>query len=389
MQLIALLLALQETQETPKLEKYAPSKPMVGVVDVLLNFYDQDDSGGNPNQKEDVSIFQPMMLVNFKLSEEWNVTLTMQSDLIMTRSDSASGASGRAAGGTAAAGNGGEEDEDEGGGEAGGLEISEVQFGGSLSFDFAWSRQTHVGAGFSLSKEDNYRSLGGFVKWSYETEDRNDAFGVRLTALSDTVELDYFDGTSGGEDGRVTFSPGASWTHVLGGATLLTVAYDLTVQRGELGTPAQSVISGGTEVREVLPDSRIRHAVHARLRHLLFDVLSVEPGLSLYADSWGARAWAFEFALYLELVPGAFLLRPSYRFHSQTEIDAFLDEGQGIPEFRTQDSDLGAFTTSSFGVKLSFFDSPLFGDELEIVGEYSDRSDGIEWFTIAVGFRWK
>lgn len=385
MQLILALVLAQETQEPPRLEKYAPAKPMIGVVDVLLNFYDQSDSGGNPNQKEEVSIFQPMLLANFKLSEDWNVTLAMQSDFIMGRSDSASGASGRATAGAAPAGGG----EDEGGGDSEGFGITEIQFGGSLSFDWAWSRQTHVGAGASFSKEDNYRSVGGFLKWSFETEDRNDAFGVRLTGLSDTVELDYFDGTNGGEDDRVTFSPGLGWTHVLGPDTLLTLSYDLTIQRGELGTPAQSVVTGGTEVREVLPDSRIRHSLHARVRHLLFDALAVEPGVSLYADTWGVRAIGLEMAFHWEAVPGSFFVRPSYRFHSQTEVDAFLEDGDAIPEFRTQDSDLGAFTTNTFGLKLSFLDSPILGDEFEILAEYSDRSDGIEWFTITVGFRWK
>jgi hypothetical protein len=390
---VALLLQTQETpKETPELGKYAPAKPGIGIVDVLLNFYDQDDGGGNPNQKEKVTIVQPMLLVNAKLGERWSGSLTLQSDVIMAGSDSSSGASGRAAGSgsaSAPAGGGEEEGEGEEGGEGDGdFGVTELQFAGALGLNHLLGERMQFGGGVSYSHEDNYESVGAYLRWAYETPDKNDAFGVRLTALFDTVELEYFDGADGGDAGRRTIAPGLAWTHVLTPRTLLVANYDLTMQSGELGTPAQSVVAGGVEIREELPDSRLRHAMHFRLRHLLLATIAVEPRLSYYTDSWGARAWSAELAFYWEVVPSALVVRPSYRYHDQSAVDYFVDDG-AAGRYRTQDSDLGAFSSHSWGLKFTFLKSPLPGDELEIALEFADRSDGIEWFTVSVGLSWK
>jgi hypothetical protein len=147
---------------------------------------------------------------------------------------------------------------------------------------------------------------------------------------------------------------------------------------------------GTTEVKESLPDSRVRHSLWGRVRHLLLDPLALEPGAGYYVDDWGARAWSLEVGLYWEAAPRSLILRPSVRFHSQEAVKYFVEGNPAaVPEYHTQDSDLGEFTTLVYGLKLTSLKSPLPGDELEVGLDIASRSDGISWFTISVNFAWK
>jgi hypothetical protein len=379
----------QEQAPLPKMsETYAPAKPGVDVVDLLFNFYGQSDHGGNPNQKEAVSIFQPMALVSKSLSKEWTLSMTLQSDLFL-KGSSGSGASGTTAGTAGGPAGGGEED-GEGGGESGFFGSGKIQYGGSLALTHLWSPTTSIGAGVSFSEEAEYRSLGGHLRWSHDTADRNDTFSAHLSAYFDSLNLVFFDGTHGGSDHRTTINPGISWTHVLGERTLSVMSYDLTLQDGFLGTPSQSVLVGGVQDRELLPSSRTRHAFHGRLRHLLLDHLAIEPGASYYFDTWGARAYSLQMTVLWEPIPDALIVRPMVRFHNQSAVDYFLPyDSTVMPALRTQDSDLGRFTVRTAGARVSLLKSFLLGQELDLEGSYSRRSDGLSWVTVSIGITWK
>lgn len=374
-----------------EMRPYAPARETIDLVQLSLNFYDQSDDGANPNVKEEVAILQPMLLVATTLSETWSASLMLQGDAILTKGGTASGASGRtAAGGAGGPVTAGEEEDDEDGEDGrNGLEVAEVQYTGTLGLSHKWSPYTTLGAGISLGNEEDYRSLGFHARWMHETQDRNDAFALRMSLYSDTVELQYFDGTDGGSDARRSFSPGVAWTRVVGERTLLSVGYDITLQHGFLGTAKNSVVVGATEVRENLPDDRIRHSFTVRLRHLLADPLAVEPEAGYYLDDWGARAYGLGVYLHWEASPDRVILRPGFRWYVQSEVDFFVDGGApAIPEYRTQDSDLGSFTTRTIGLKATFLKSFLFGDELDLSADFASRSDGLSWFSITVGFTW-
>ncbi|HKS17507.1 MAG TPA: DUF3570 domain-containing protein, partial [Planctomycetota bacterium] len=204
--------------------------------------------------------------------------------------------------------------------------------------------------------------------------------------------LILFDGSEDGTDTRRSLSLGLGWTHVIGPRTLATLNWDLTTQDGFLSTPYNSVVAAGTEVREVLPDTRFRNSFFGRVRHLVFDDLAIEPGLGAYFDDWGATAFTAELGLRWEVLPGDLIIRPSYRFHSQTEVDDFLpDTATSIPEFRTQDSDLADFTSHTFGLKFLLPHPTFLGDhhEVELGFDYTMRSDDLDAFSITLGYQWR
>jgi hypothetical protein len=392
-QLILLTLAMT-TQGEPKdrpetteqLRPLAEARQTIDMVQLSLNFYEQSDGGGNPNLKEEVAILQPMLLLATKLSEEWNASLMLQGDAILGRSGS--GASGSAAAGTAPAGGGGEEDERDGERD-GNLEISEVQYTGVFTLGHQVTPFATLSGGLSLGNEDDYRSFGLHTRWTQETRDRNNAFLLRLSMYFDRLDVVTFDGTDLGEDQRRTISPGVGYTRVLNERTLVSFGYDLTLQSGFLSTAKNSVVVASVEVPEALPERRLRHSLTARARLLLSEPLAVEPEAGAYADDWGARGVAAALYLHWEASRGALILRPGVRWYAQTEVDDFLDPGStSIPAHRTQDSDLGSFTTRTLSLKATFLKSWLFGDELDLMADVADRSDGIRWFSVTIGFTW-
>ncbi len=374
-QLAAAFLLVQEPPpsrpERPEdLKPRAEANTAKDFVRFAFNFYDQKDGGGNPNLDEDMTVLEPQVLVSKALDASWMMSLKFQADIISAASV-----------------------------EHGKRFPVGVQTGASgdkyIGFDggvfYAWSDRTTIGGGVSISSEYDYQSLGGYLKWSHDTASHNDTFLVRLGMFRDNVELFLFDGSEPGSDElRTSISLGLGWTHILGPRTLGTLNWDLTSQSGFLSTPYNSVVAAGTEVPEVLPDSRFRNALHARVRHLLLDDLAVEPGLGAYFDDWGATAFNVELMLFWEALPGSVILRPWYRFHSQTEVDDFLStSAAAIPEFRTQDSDLADFTSHTIGLKLIL--PVLFGgaQEFEIGVDYTMRSDDLDSMSLSAGWQWK
>jgi hypothetical protein len=349
----------------------APANTSKDFVRIAFNFYDQDDGGGNPHLDEQMTVLEPQLLISKALSERWIGTFKFQSDLISAASVESgkrfpsgkqSGASG------------------------------DKYIGGEVGAFYAWSEQTTIGVTAGLSTEYDYRSVGGALSWSHTTVDKNDTFVVRLGLTSDTLDLIRWDGSEDGSDSRTSIGLGLGWTHVLGPRTIGTLNWDLTSQSGFLSTPYNSVVAAGTEVEEVLPDSRLRNALHARVRHLLWHDLAVEPGAGLYVDDWGATAWNLEFNVHWELVPNALIVRPGFRFHGQTEVDDFLDDSATvIPELRTQDSDLADFTSQTFSLKLLFPHVRFLGrdQELEIGFEYTTRSDDLDALSVTFGWQWR
>ncbi len=342
---------------------------------LAMNFYQQDDGGGNKDVDENMQVLQPQLLLGLGLTEKLSVSLMAQGGVVSaasasggTRPDAESGASGGS--GTRS------------------LLRGDRFFTIEPGVYYAWSDAVGTGVNASYHHEDTYDSAGVSARFVYTTPDKNDTFLVRGSATFDSLDVTYFDGSDGGSERRTTWGLGLGWTHVLGRRTQMTLNYDFTVQDGFLSTPYNSVLVAGTEVAEVLPDSRLRHALFGRVRHLLFDRLALEPGLGLYADDWFATAASLELRAFWEFAPGLFVLQPFYRFHWQSEVDAFTDRGDtAIPDERTQDPDLDRLTSHTLGLKIVAPGVRILGvdTELELGGEYTFRSDRLNSFSATFG----
>jgi hypothetical protein len=355
--------------DAPADARHAGADRSHDFIRLAFNFYSQHDGGGNPYVDENNQVIEPSFLLSKSLGEGLTMTVKLQGDWITNPLGTS--ASNSPVKTTASSG--------------------KQYVRGDAGLFYAWSDSLTLGAGLSASTEPNYRSVGTYVKGTWETPSKNDSLGLRLGAYFDTVSLNYWDGTSGGEDVRRSFAISPAWTHVLGPGTLMTLNYDLTLQTGYLASPSNFVYVLGTAVPELLPRTRQRHALSGRVRHLLTDDLAIEPGLGVYLDDWGATAWSASLALFWEAIPDGMIVRPHARFHDQTAVDAFVPYAgaTGIPKFRTQDSDLAAFTDTTVGLKLIWPHALGESVELELGGEYTDRSDGISWWSVSTGLQWR
>jgi hypothetical protein len=375
--ILALLLlpALARAQEKPA-EGEKPAEAPVRRLEAdssrtflrfAFNFYKQKDGEGNPHLKEDMTVLEPQILIGVGVCEKLSLNVKLQADIITAASvdkknrfpkGTQSGASG------------------------------DKFFGVEGGLFYAWSDQVKTGIGVSTSTEYDYQSRGINARFIYDMPDKNDTFLIKASAYFDTLDIIKFNGSEAGTEARNSYSLGLGWTHVLGRRTQMTLNYDLTVQDGFLSTPYNSVFFKGKEYEEVLPDSRIRHNVFGRVRHLLFDDLAVEPGIGLYADDWGALAFNAEVRAFWEAIPGVLIVQPWYRYHAQKEVRQFLYGGSSLPKFRTQDSDLDAFDSHTFGLKLVTPNVRILGisTEFELGADYSIRSDFLDSFSVTAGF---
>ncbi|MCE9584096.1 MAG: porin family protein [Planctomycetes bacterium] len=276
-----------------------------------------------------------------------------------------------------------------GGESSGSGRSSEPFLGIEPSLFYAWSDAVGVGAGLSYNQEKSYRSVGGNARLVLTTPDKNDTWSIRGAAAFDTMKVRYFDGSTHGNATRQTFGLGLGWTHILTPKTQVALNYDFTYQRGELATTSNYVLVAGTKVNELLPHTRMRHAFFGRIRQKILTDFAVEPGVGFYIDDWGAVASSFELHGSWEFVPGVLILQPTYRFHWQRQVNQFTSKSESsIPAYRTQDSDLGNFTSHTVGLKLVAPKVNIFGvdTEFEIGGDYTFRSDRLNAFTLTAGF---
>lgn len=349
-----------------------------------LGYYDHaDDPGdGNPFLDEDLTVIEPVLVFESQVSEDWGYGITLSYDNVSSASierlsnfPAQSGASGDYYAGADFA--------------------SHHRLSPTESFDW------HAG----LSFEYDYLSIGAGAGYATTTPSTavTDAYGLNL--YFDTVDVIRFDGTQDeGTDTRLTLT--GTWTRSqplsrYWSGDLSTL---LTVQSGFLETPYNAVVledpalapnpnldnnARGIEITEELPDTRIRAAVSPVARRWLSERSALELGGRLYADDWGIVSATLEPRFYYDLDPGQLRMRLRYRYYNQTEADDFGEtflQAAGTPEFRTQDSDLGAFDSHTFGIRFDGLDrrgAPTWHFDLN----YAIREDGLDHLYAAIGYR--
>ena len=149
----------------------------------------------------------------------------------------------------------------------------------------------------------------------------------------------------------------------------------------------------GIEVTEELPDARLRTSLFGRVRRSLKPGTAVELGARLYDDSWGISAFNVEPRLYQALAED-WSLRLRYRYYDQTAADDFGEQfifdasapDNGAPEFRTQDSDLGAFVAQTFGAQLIWDMSD--SSTIDVGIDFITRSDGLDQLLVFFGWNY-
>lgn len=343
-----------------------------------VELYDNpDDGAGNPFLDESLTVVEPAVVLDYDVTQRFGVHGQFTYDYVssasikrLSRYPEQSGASG------------------------------DFYVGGNFGFDYELSERTRAGAFANASFEYDYSSFGLGGTFSRDTADHAGTLSLSTNAFFDVVDVIRFNGQQEGTDNRISWTGTATWYSVINRSLHGEIGGTFTYQTGFLETAFNSVViedpalapnpvlandARGYEVAEQLPDTRLRSAVFGELRQRLADRWAVGMLGRVYDDSWGIRSWSVEPRLYHWLVPDLLNVRLRYRYYDQTAADAYSASFTTEVAERTQDSDLAAFTSHGYGVRLEFV-LPN-GWNFDVMADYTNRSDGIDQIFGGSGFR--
>lgn len=350
-------------------------------IAMRLGYFDQPDSlDGNPFLDESLTVIEPILVLDWDLTRDLGYTFKAAYDNVSSASierlnnyPDQSGASG------------------------------DFWYGLEFGMRHRLSDTQRLGWHVGASAEYDYRSLkaGGELRWTPD-DGRDATVTTSLDLFLDDIDVIRFNGTEEGSEQRTSIASTTQWYQILGprlhglfGATLayqsgfLETSYNgVVVEDG--ATPPFPFDNGalGTEITEELPDSRARVALFGRLRQQLVEGTAAELGARLYGDDWGITSVTLEPRLYQTLVRGSWLVRLRYRFYTQTEADDYVESLPGaapVPEFRTSDTELGAYDAHSFGIKLLWFRQGAWEFDLGLDQVLS--SDGLDSTLATIGYK--
>jgi hypothetical protein len=231
----------------------------------------------------------------------------------------------------------------------------------TVGVDRAFGSQS-VGLSAGYSKEYDYESFHGAVRWSMDFNQKNTTLAASARHFWDTVELIDIDGMNRGTASRDTTDLSLSLTQVLYQRTVGSVEVGYTGQSGFLSTPFHEVIldpsssknknKENQRVAERFPDSREKLYVGLRLNHAFTDRVVQRSYYRFYDDDFGITAHTFESETHFRLpVDIEAWIYPILRYHTQTASDFF-----GLPRtfsgeerYYTSDYDLRDFDSQKFG----------------------------------------
>lgn len=348
-------------------------------IAVRLGFFDQpDDGAGNPFLDETLTVIEPIVVLDWDIDRDVGYFVKAAYDYVSSASierlsnyPEQSGASG------------------------------DFWYGAQFGMRHRTSEDWRLGWRVGGSVEYDYSSIhfGGEAVWT-PSDGRDTQVTTSLDVFVDSVDVIRFNGVEEGSEGRTSVAATVNWYQIWSPKLHGTLGATAALQNGFLETAYNGVVvedggeppfpfangALGTEIPEELPDQRARLAAFGRLRRQLHEGTSVELGARLYADDWGVTSATLEPRLY-QMLSDRLMLRLRYRYYTQTEADDFVESlpDGPLPEFRTSDSDLGAYDAHSVGLKLSWFQWGSW--ELDAGVDQVFRSDGLDALLASIGFK--
>ena len=355
-------------------------KPGQGSVSYRLGYFNVDDSGsGNPFIDESLTVLEPVIIFDRQVTDKTGYSITFSYDNVSSASID------RLSGFSAQSGASGDN-----------------YFGLDLGVRYSASPRSDLSGNLSFSTEYDYTSIGLGGALSFEAPDGDSRLIYSLNAFFDQLKL--IRGTSAsmgrdeGSDDRTSFAGTAKWYQIISPRTHGEFGVTLGAQSGFLETPYNFVVDEtvavnptipfengvmGLDQNEILPNSRSRLALFGRVKRQLGPGQSIELGGRIYSDDWGITSFAIEPA-YEAMIGSKWRIRPRYRFYTQTGADAFYETYSGEPGDRTQDSDLGDFSSNLFGVK--FIKRNNTTRSMDVGLDYILRSDGLDQMVFSIGW---
>lgn len=219
-----------------------------------------------------------------------------------------------------------------------------VQYKATPTTDISFRSGVHL--------EEEFRSWVVGMSVSQGFFEQNTVLTLGLLSNLDWLDRFELDGTRTGVARRSTNTGSIAITQVLSPTTIAEASYGITMQAGELGNTWNIVpIQGGTVDRELLPATRLRHALVARVAQALPWNAVLKGYYRLYTDDWSVLAHTFEAQL-LQHVGKSLYVGAGYRHHTQSGASFFTTSAAPSLLLRTADSDLAPLDSDSITARV-------------------------------------
>jgi hypothetical protein len=255
-----------------------------------------------------------------------------------------------------------------------------------------------AGGSYRVSSEPDYVSHSGYMSLQRRIKSADTTGRIGYGVTFDTVGM-VGTPTSVFSESLTTHTADVGVTQVLGRRTLARLVYTLTVADGYMEKPYRFVpmfdamaladaeangvvidadnvddIRLPTKPAESVPDTRVRHALAARVMRYLpsFDA-SLRLDYQIYTDSWGLTAHVLEPAIHKQ-VSKSIIATWRARLYTQSAVSfwqrEYTAEPNALPEWRTLDRELSPLTSISTAARAEM-----------TLGDFSGYLEGMFMYT--------
>lgn len=228
-------------------------------------------------------------------------------------------------------------------------------------------RKTSFDASFSI--ESDYISIGLGAGFSKQSKDNSREFTFKAKCYADQVKIilpyELRTPETGGLDGyanehdypwksRTTGSVLLSLSQVVNKNMQLLFIMDAAYQNGFLSMPFHRIyFDGGAETTELLPSSRWKLPIGARMNYFIGNKMILRSFYRFYYDNWGLSAHTADLEAVYKFGP-FFSVSPFYRFYIQNGINYFAPylHHTETEKYYSSNYDLSPFQSHFWGAGL-------------------------------------
>lgn len=218
--------------------------------------------------------------------------------------------------------------------------------------------------GFAYSYEPDYESFSASLQDTISLNEKSTDLVLGFSGTWDTVGAA---GSALSED-KTSYDAIIGVRQVLGPDTLLQVNAVLGWKDGFLSDPYKRALIDDEVFLEERPDSKFEQLLFAQITQFVEPIdASVEASYRFGHNDHGITSHTTSVSLNKWLLDKRLLVRPSFRYYSQSEADYYGVSFSGDPDYFSSDYRISAEETFNLGIQLRYIAIP---DRLSIEAGY-------------------
>jgi hypothetical protein len=232
------------------------------------------------------------------------------------------------------------------------VELEDERIGFNIGLAHQVANHT-LRAGFAYSNESDYLSLAWSVQDTISFNQKNTELTLGFAYTDDTVGAN---GTPLDESKR-SYDAIVGLSQVLSPDDLLSINLTLGWREGYLSDPYKRVLFDQFFVfPDTRPGDRFEQLVFVQWTHYFATIgASLEASYRYGHNDYGSDSHTFEVALHQKLFGGRLIVRPSFRYYTQSAADFYDTEFTGNRQFYSSDYRLSEEETISLGMQVRWW----------------------------------